>query len=52
MEKDKRKKIEDKLREMLTLENQPKNEKRPSGNKLSGVRVIRRRKGAPDLQIV
>ncbi|MBT3311101.1 MAG: hypothetical protein HN737_12090 [Desulfobacterales bacterium] len=52
MEENKRKKIEDKLRAMLMHENQPQDEKHQTGNKFSGVKVIRRRKGSPDLQIV
>ncbi len=51
MEQDKRKKIEEKLRQMLAIENQSKDEKGLATIRHRGVRVIRRRKGAPDMQI-
>lgn len=52
MEEDKRKKIEDKLRQMILLENKSQDETQSVKIKPSGARVIRRRKGLPDMQIV
>ncbi len=52
MEENKRKRIEAQLREMFATEDQSKNDSQPAKEKLCGVRVIRRRKGSPDRQIV
>lgn len=52
MEQEKIKQIEARLREMLVAENRPRKESRQITNKPGGVRVIRRRKGAPDKQIM
>ncbi len=51
MEKNKRKKIEEKLRQMLTLANQTIDKNGLEKEKPRSVRVIRRRKGSPDMQI-
>jgi len=51
MEKDKRKEIEARLREMIISSNQPRNENQSSGIKSTGAMVIRRRKGVQDLRI-
>lgn len=52
MEEEKRKKIEAKLRHMLMLADQSREENRPAAeSKPPGIRVIRRRKGEPDMQI-
>ena len=52
MEEGKRKRIEAKLRELIALQNQSKNENRPARSTPPGTRVIRRRKGAPDKHIM
>jgi len=46
-----RKKIEDKLRRMIELEDQSKNEDQPVKNIPPGTRVIRRRAGSADKYI-
>jgi len=46
-----RKRIEDKLRRMIQLEDQSKNEDLPVKNIPPGTRVIRRRSGAADKYI-
>jgi len=51
MEESQRKKIEDKLRKMIELQNQSNKEVRPIKNIPAGTRVIRRRKGSPDKHI-
>ena len=51
MEESQRKKIEDKLRRMMELENQSNREVRQIKNIPPGTRVIRRRKGSPDKHI-
>lgn len=51
MEEAKRKQIEAKLNELLAQSAQAKEKKAPAKSTLSGVRVIRRRKGKPDLHI-
>ncbi len=51
MEESKKRKLEEKLREMLIYEEQTSNKKQHVESKLSGVKVIRRRKGSPDVQI-
>lgn len=51
MEEKKRKMIEDKLRLMFEQANRTERESRPARIVSGGVRVIRRRKGKPDLQI-
>ncbi|MEE8397961.1 MAG: hypothetical protein V3S89_03070 [Desulfobacterales bacterium] len=52
MEVAKRKEIENRLYQLLAASNQTKNEKSPTKPSTPGVRVIRRRKGKPDLHIV
>ncbi len=52
MEESKRKKIEDKLRQMIEHENHPNKGSRIIKAKHNPARVIRRRKGAPDMRIV
>jgi hypothetical protein len=52
MDEEKRKKIEAEFQKLLMFENQAE-EKKPSIKTIAkGVRVIRRRKGTPDLHIV
>ena len=51
MEEEKRKMIEAKFRKLLMFENQAEVKKPTPKPKFKGVRVIRRRKGSPDLQI-
>ncbi len=52
MEREKVEQIETLLREMLAAANQSQNGKQQTTSKPRNVRVIRRRKGAPDKQIV
>ncbi len=52
MEKNKKRKLEKKLREMLMYEERASNKKQHIESKLSGAKVIRRRKGSPDMQIL
>jgi hypothetical protein len=52
MEREKVEQIETMLREMLAAANQSQNGKQQTTSKPRNVRVIRRRKGAPDKQIV
>ncbi len=51
MEEEKRKKIEAEFRKLLMFANQAEEKNPPVKRKSKGVRVIRRRKGSPDLQI-
>ena len=51
MEAKKRDQIEQKLRLMFEQANRTEREVRPAKKMFAGVRVIRRRKGSPDLQI-
>jgi hypothetical protein len=51
MDENKKKKLEERLREMIISEDQKLNEKPRPKSKTSGAKVIRRRKGSPDLQI-
>ena len=51
MEEEKKRKIEDQLRLLVAEASLKKDEKRPAKKANSGVRVIRRRKGQPDLLI-
>ena len=51
MEEEKRKKIEEQLRQMIALTNQSQTVNRPGKSRPGGVRVIRRRKGQPDMHI-
>jgi hypothetical protein len=51
MEDKQRKKIEDKLREMILLAKQVRKKDVLSAPPPQGARVIRRRKGNPDMQI-
>ncbi len=52
MEEDRKRELEEKLRQMIMLENQPQEENRQAIKKLNGAMVIRRRKGTPDMKIV
>jgi len=52
MDDAKRKKIEAQLRQLLADEYPSQKEDRPVETRPAGVRVIRRRKGAPDKKIV
>lgn len=51
MEESKRKEIEEKLRKMLMSEDKTQHKNEQIWNSLSGARVIRRRKGSPDVAI-
>ena len=51
MDEKKRKKIDEQLRQLIALTIQSKNEVHPAKSRLGNVRVIRRRKGQPDMQI-
>ena len=52
VEEGKRKEIEAKLRQMIALQEQSQQEKRPAKNTPPGTRVIRRRKDSPDKHIM
>ncbi len=52
MNEEKRKEIEDRLRELVASANKSQDETRPAKSKACGARIIRRRKGSPDRQIV
>ncbi len=52
MEERKKRKLEEKLREMLMHEKQKSNKKQPVEIRLSGAKVIRRRNGSSDIQIL
>lgn len=52
MDEEKRKEIEDRLREMIVSASKSQDEIRPNKSKPCGALVIRRRKGSPDRQIV
>ena len=51
MEESQRKKIEERLREMLRSEEQVQHNNEQIKNALCGARVIRRRSGSPDVAI-
>jgi hypothetical protein len=51
MEAEKKKRIEAQLRQLLQKANQTQKEERIAESRPAGIRVIRRRKGQPDLQI-
>jgi len=51
MEENKRKEIEAKLFQLFAQNDQDKNKNQPTKNISSDVKVIRRRKGKPDLHI-
>jgi hypothetical protein len=51
MDQEKIKEIEAKLHQLLTQEDQNRDKKAPTKSSISGVRVIRRRKGKPDFHI-
>ena len=51
MEEEKKRKIEDQLRFLVAEAQLKKSGKRPVKKSVSGIRVIRRRKGQPDLMI-
>ena len=51
MEEKKRKEIEARLAQLFAQNEQKKNENQPNKSIPSGVKVIRRRKGKPDLHI-
>jgi len=52
MEEGKRKRLEEKLRQMIALQNQAQEDARPPKSPPPGTRVIRRRKGKPDKHIM
>lgn len=51
MDEAKKKQLEAKLRQMFLSASQAQKDERPTLCKLRGTRVIRRRKGEPDMQI-
>jgi len=51
MEEEKKREIEAKLYQLIAQADQAKKERTPAKDTSSGVRVIRRRKGKPDLHI-
>jgi hypothetical protein len=51
MDEAKKKQLEAKLRQMFLNATQPQEEDRPTPCKPRNIRVIRRRKGEPDMQI-
>ena len=51
MEEEKKRKIEDQLRLLVAEADLKKSDERPAKKATAGVRVIRRRKGQPDLLI-
>ena len=51
MDESKKKQLEAKLRQMFLIASQTPEESRPTPCKPRGIRVIRRRKGEPDMQI-
>ncbi len=51
MEESKRKELEEKLRKMLITEQEAEQRIEQMKNRPSGARVIRRRKGLPDLAV-
>jgi len=51
MDEAKKKQLEAKLRQMFLNASQPQEEDRPTPRKSRNIRVIRRRKGEPDMQI-
>jgi hypothetical protein len=51
MDEAKKQQLEAKLRQMLLSASQAQKVERPTPSKLQGTRVIRRRKGEPDMQI-
>ena len=52
MEENRKRELEEKLRQMIMLENQPRKENRQTTKKLNGAMVIRRRKGTPDMKVI
>jgi hypothetical protein len=52
VEEGKRKEIEAKLRQMIALQTESQQEKRPAKGTPPGTRVIRRRKDSPDKHIM
>ena len=52
MEKNKRKQIEEKLRQLIMHDNQPQEKPKSTEKRPTGAKVIRRRKGTPDMQIL
>jgi hypothetical protein len=52
MEENRKRELEEKLRQMIMLENQPQEENRQAIKKLNGAMVIRRRKGTPDMKVL
>jgi len=52
MEESKKRKLEEKLSEMLMYDKQTSNKKQHVAIRLSGAKVIRRRKGSSDIQIL
>jgi hypothetical protein len=52
MEESRMKKIEEKLQQLIVSETKSKDERKHTKSKSNGAKVIRRRKGTPDLKIV
>ncbi len=52
MKKEKREKIEEQLRQIIAQENQSRKKITTAVTTRSGVRIIRRRKGHPDMKII
>jgi hypothetical protein len=52
MEESRMKEIEEKLQHLIISETKSKDERKHTKSKSNGARVIRRRKGTPDLKIV
>ena len=51
MNEEKKKKLEEQLRKLIALAEQPRDEKQPAETRPGTVRVIRRRRGQPDMLI-
>jgi hypothetical protein len=51
MEAEQKKKLEEQLRKLMAQADQPHEEKQPAPKKTGQVRVIRRRRGQPDMLI-
>jgi hypothetical protein len=52
MKESRKKELEERLRQMIMLENKPQEENRQAIKKLNGAMVIRRRKGTPDIKVL
>ena len=51
MKAEQKKKLEEQLRQMIARAEQPADEERPTNEKYGTARVIRRRRGQPDMLI-